>query len=171
MAFDFAARPPEVNSTLMYSGSGAGPMMAASSAFSALSSELSSNAASYESVVSQLSSEWQGPSASAMAAAAQPYIEWLTTTSGQLQEAATQATASAAAYEAAFAAMIPPPVIAANRATLAALVATNFLGINTPAIMATEALYAEMWVQDAVTMYTYQAASAAAAALSPLTPG
>src|SRR6516162_7032581 len=108
MVFDFAARPPEVNSGLMYAGAGAGPMIAASSAFSALSSELGSNAASYESVISQLGAEWQGPSATAMAAAAQPYIDWLTTTSGQLQEAATQATASAAAYEAAFAAMIPP---------------------------------------------------------------
>ncbi len=54
-------------------------------------------------------------------------------------------------------------MIAANRSLLATLVATNFLGINTPAIMATEAQYLEMWVQDAVTMATYQAAAAAAA--------
>ena len=67
-------------------------MMAASSAFSNLSSELSSNAASYESVISQLTgSEWTGPSSEAMAASAQPYITWLTTTSAQLQEAATKA--------------------------------------------------------------------------------
>ena len=65
---------------------------------------------------------------------------------------------------------MPPPLIAANRATLAALVATNFLGINTPAIMATEAHYAEMWVQDATAMATYQADAAVAALLEPLTP-
>jgi PPE-repeat protein len=170
MVFDFAARPPEINSALMYAGAGAGPMMAASSSFSALSSELSSNAASYESVISQLGSEWQGPSATAMAASAQPYIDWLTTTSGQMQEAATQATASAAAYEAAFAAMIPPPVIAANRATLAILVATNILGQNTPAIAANEATYGEFWAQDAAAMYGYAGAASAAATLSPLTP-
>ena len=52
MAFDFAARPPEVNSTMMYSGAGAGPMMAAASTFGTLSSELSTNAAAYESVIS-----------------------------------------------------------------------------------------------------------------------
>ena len=171
MVFDFAARPPEVNSALIYSGAGVGPLTAASSAFSTLSSELSSNAAAYESVISQLSgSEWQGPSSEAMAASAQPYISWLTTTSGQLQQAATQAIASAAAYETAFAASIPPPVIAANRAALAVLVATNFLGINTPAIAANEALYAEFWAQDAAAMYGYAGASAAAATLSPLTP-
>jgi PPE-repeat protein len=171
MVFDFAARPPEVNSALIYSGAGVGPLTAASSAFSTLSSELSSNAAAYESVISQLSgSEWQGPSSEAMAASAQPYIAWLTNTSGQLQQAATQAIASAAAYETAFAASIPPPVIAANRAALAVLVATNFLGINTPAIAANEALYAEFWAQDAAAMYGYAGASAAAATLSPLTP-
>ena len=171
MVFDFAARPPEVNSALIYSGAGAGPLMAASSAFNNLSSELSSNAASYESVISQLTgSEWQGPSSQAMAASAQPYIGWLNTTSGQLREAATQAMASAAAYETAFSASIPPPVIAANRATLAALVATNILGQNTPAIAANEALYGEFWAQDAAAMFGYAGTSAAAATLSPLTP-
>src|ERR1700744_1680575 len=171
MVFDFAARPPEINSALIYSGAGVGPLTAASSAVSTLSSELSSNAAAYESVISQLSgSEGQGPSSEAMPASAQPYIAWLTTTSGQLQQAATQAIASAAAYETAFAASIPPPVIAANRAALAVLVATNFLGINTPAIAANEALYAEFWAQDAAAMYGYAGASAAAATLSPLTP-
>jgi PPE-repeat protein len=171
VVFDFAARPPEVNSALIYAGAGVGPLTAASSAFGTLSAELSTNAAAYESVISQLTgSEWQGPSSEAMAASAQPYISWLTTTSGQLQQASAQAIASAAAYEAAFAASIPPPAIAANRAALAVLVATNFLGINTPAIAANEALYAEFWAQDAAAMYGYAAASAAAAALSPLTP-
>jgi PPE-repeat protein len=172
MVFDFAARPPEINSALIYSGAGAGPLMAASSAFNNLSSELSSNAASYESVISQLTgSEWQGPSSEAMAAAAQPYITWLGTTSAQLREAATQATASAAAYEAAFSASIPPPVILANRTALATLVATNILGQNTPAIAANEALYGEFWAQDAAAMYGYaSSASAASATLTPLTP-
>ncbi|KAA8964276.1 PPE family protein [Mycobacterium sp.] len=171
MIFDFAARPPEVNSALMYSGAGAGPLMAASSAFNTLSAELSSNAASYESVISQLvGSEWHGPSAQAMAAAAQPFIGWLHTTSAQLRQAALQAAASAAAYEAAFAATIPPVVIAANRAELAVLIATNFLGQNTPAIAANEAAYAEFWAQDAAAMYGYAAASAAAETLSPLSP-
>ena len=111
-----------------------------------------------------------GGGSTAAAAAAQPYVAWLTTTAAAAEQAGAQAAASAAAYEAAFTGVVPPPVIAANRTLLQALVATNFLGINTPAIMATEAHYAEMWVQDAVTMNTYQVASMAAAALQPLTP-
>ncbi|OBI17476.1 hypothetical protein A5712_23835 [Mycobacterium sp. E2327] len=171
MVLDFAALPPEINSGLMYTGAGSGPLMAASAAWSNLAAELSTTATSWESIIGTLTGEqWTGAGSAAAAAAAQPYVSWLTTTAAAAEQAGAQASASAAAYEAAFTATVPPPVIAANRAQLAALVATNFLGINTPAIMATEALYAEMWVQDAIAMYTYSAASAASGVLQPLTP-
>ena len=78
-----------------------------------------------------------------------------------------QARAAAAAFEAAFAMTVPPPVIAANRVSLMTLIATNFFGQNTSAIMATEAQYGEMWAQDAAAMYGYAAASAAATVLKP----
>lgn len=167
----FAAFPPEVNSGLMYAGAGAGPLMAAATAWNNLAAEISTTATQYESIITSLTTEqWTGSGSAAAAAAAQPYVSWLTSTAAAAEQAGIQATASAAAYEAAFAATVPPPLIAANRATLAALVATNFLGINTPAIMATEAHYAEMWVQDATAMATYQADAAVAALLEPLTP-
>jgi PPE-repeat protein len=90
-------------------------------------------------------------------------------TAGQAEETGAQAKAAVAAYEAAFAMTVPPPVIATNRALLMALIATNFFGQNTPAIMATEAAYVEMWAQDAAAMYGYQAAAQAASVLSPFT--
>jgi len=64
---------------------------------------------------------------------------------------------------------VPPPIIEANRSLLAALVATNVLGQNTPAIAATEALYAEMWAQDATAMYGYAGTSATASQVTPFT--
>jgi PPE-repeat protein len=168
---DFGALPPEINSGRMYAGPGAGPMMAAASAWNTLATELSSTAAGYESVITELTGEqWLGPASASMAVAVQPYVAWMSVTAAHAQHAATQATASAAAFETAFAMTVPPPVIAANRAQLAALVATNFLGINTPAIMATEAHYAEMWAQDAAAMYGYAASSASAGTLTPMTP-
>jgi PPE-repeat protein len=60
-------------------------------------------------------------------------------------------------------------VIATNRALLMTLIATNFLGQNTPAIAATEAQYAEMWAQDAAAMYAYAASSATASQLTAFT--
>jgi PPE-repeat protein len=104
-----------------------------------------------------------------MAAAAAPYVTWLSATGDQAQQAAVQAAAAASAYESAFAATVPPPLIDANRSLLTALVATNVLGQNTPAIAETEALYAQMWAQDAAAMYGYAGASSVAAQVDPFT--
>ena len=165
---DFAQLPPEINSALMYSGPGPGPMLAAAAAWEGLAAELQITASSYQAVIVGLTDgPWQGPSAAAMVAAAEPQRAWLSGTAGQAEQAASQAVAAAGAYEAAFAQTVPPPEIAANRALLMALVATNFLGQHTAAIAATEAQYAEMWAQDAGAMYGYAGASAAASTLPP----
>jgi len=166
---DFAALPPEINSGRMYAGAGPGPLLAAASAWDGLAAELSTAASSYGSVLSSLTGGWSGPSAATMAAAAEPYVSWMNITAAHAELSATQARAAAAAYEAAFAATVPPPVIAANRAQLATLVATNFLGQNTAAIAATEIHYAEMWAQDAGAMYSYAGSSAAATQLTTFT--
>jgi PPE-repeat protein len=168
---DFAALPPEINSGRMYAGAGSGPMLAAATAWDGSAAELNSAAASYRSVVSGLTGgPWLGPTSMSMAAAAAPYLAWMSTTAEQANQAANQARSAAAAYEAAFAATVPPAVIAENRALLMSLVATNILGQNTPAIAATEAHYAEMWAQDTTAMYGYAGASAAASTLTPFTP-
>jgi PPE-repeat protein len=110
---------------------------------------------------------WRGPAASSMAAAAAQYVTWVTSLAAQAEQTAGQAKAAAAAFEAAFAMTVPPAVVAANRAQLATLVATNVLGQNNPAIAVTDALYGEMWSQDAAAMYGYAGSSAAAATVSP----
>jgi PPE-repeat protein len=165
---DFGIYPPEINSGRLYTGPGSGPMLAAAQAWEALADELYTAAGSYQSVVSGLTARaWSGPSSASMAAAATSYAIWLSATAAQAGETAVQAKAAVAAYEAAFASTVPPPAIAANRSLLMALVATNFLGQNTPAIAAAEAQYAEMWAQDATAMYGYAGSSASATALTP----
>jgi PPE-repeat protein len=165
---DFGLLPPEVNSGRMYSGPGPGPLLAASEAWDSLASELGFAATGYGSALAELTSNsWVGPTSAAMISAATPYIDWMTTTAAQAEETANHARAAVAAYEAAFTMTVPPPVIAANRALLAALVATNFFGQNAPAIFATEALYAAMWAQDAAAMYGYAGASQVAMAVTP----
>jgi PPE-repeat protein len=165
---DFAALPPEINSARMYSGAGSAPMLAAGAAWSQLADEMRLAAASYSSVVSSLTgSSWQGPASTSMADAAAPYAAWMNTTAAQAEQTAAQAQAAVTAYESAFSMTVPPAVVAANRAQLASLVATNILGQNTPAIAATEALYGEMWAQDAAAMYGYAGSSAAASTVTP----
>jgi PPE-repeat protein len=168
---DFGALPPEINSARMYAGPGSAPMLTAAAAWDGLAEDLYSTAGSYGAVISGLTGDaWLGPSSVSMAGAAATYVAWLTGTAGQAEQAGNQARAAAAAYHTAFAMTVPPPVVAANRSLLAALVATNFLGQNTPAIAATEAHYAEMWAQDAVAMYGYAGSAASATQLTPFTP-
>ncbi|MGH3553754.1 MAG: PPE family protein [Mycobacterium sp.] len=168
IAMDFGALPPEINSARIYSGPGSAPMLTAAAAWNALAAELRSTATSYQAVTSGLTSEgWRGSAATSMAAAAAPYGVWMNATAAQAEQTANQATAAAGAYETALAATVPPPVIAANRAQLMSLIATNVLGQNTPAIAATEVQYGEMWAQDAVAMYGYAGSSAAASRVTP----
>jgi PPE-repeat protein len=167
---DFAALPPEINSARMFAGPGSGPMLAAAVAWDDIATELHSAAASYVSVVNELTSgPWLGPTSASMAAAAAAHVQWFTLTAGEAEQTATQARAAAGAYEAAFAMTVAPPVIAANRALLMSLLATNLFAQNSAAIATTEAQYSEMWAQDAVAMYSYAAASASAARLAPFT--
>ncbi|AEF36532.1 MULTISPECIES: PPE family protein [Mycobacteriaceae] len=167
---DFAALPPEVNSGRMYAGPGSGSLVAASAAWTELAAELHTAAASYRAVVTELTSgAWLGVSSTKMAAAAAPYATWLTATAEQAELTGAQAMAAATAHSSAFAMTVPPPAIAANRAQLATLVATNFFGQNAPAIAATEALYGEMWAQDAAAMYGYAAAAEVASEMVPFT--
>lgn len=167
---DYGLLPPEVNSARMYAGPGPGTMLDAAAAWDGLAAELRSTAESYSSTISGLTAAWEGPSSANMAAAAAPYAAWLTTTAAQAEQTANQARVAAAAYSAAFDATVPPPVVAANRAELESLIATNVLGQNTAAIAANEAQYARMWAQDSAAMYGYAAQSATASELTPFDP-
>jgi PPE-repeat protein len=169
LTMDFGALPPEINSGRMYSGPGSAPMRTASAAWNLLAAELQSAATQYQSTIDVLDDEWLGPTSATMAAAVDPYIAWMTTTGAQAEQTAAQASDAASAYEAAFAMTVPPLEVAANRAQLAMLVATNVIGQNTPAIAANEAMYAAMWAQDAAAMYGYAGSSAAASAVKPFT--
>lgn len=97
------------------------------------------------------------------------YVAWMRTTAVQAEQAAVSARAAAGAYEAAFAATVPPPLIEANRAQLVQAVSTNVLGQNTPLIVQLETQYAEMWAQDATAMYGYAGQAAPVTQVTPFT--
>ncbi|GFG87599.1 PPE family protein [Mycolicibacter algericus] len=167
MYLDYSVLPPEINSGRIYAGPGSGSMLTAAAEWEQLAAELHTAAAGYDSVTSGLAAgSWAGPAAAAMAAAAQPYVAWLRGTGAQAEQTSRQAAAAAEAYVTALAAVVPPPVIAANRVLLNGLVATNFFGQNSPAIGEAERQYAEMWAQDAAAMYRYASSSAAASTLT-----
>jgi PPE-repeat protein len=160
--------PPEINSSLMFAGAGPGPLLAAASAWDGLASDLSGAASSFDSVISELTSGlWTGPASLSMVAAASPYVAWLNAAAAQAEAASAQALVAATAFETAQAATVLPATVTANRVTLMTLIATNFLGQNTPAIAMTELQYLEMWAQDVAAMVGYHAGAMSVAATLP----
>lgn len=161
---DFAILPPEVNSAQIFGGAGSGPLFAAAAAWDGLGAELSAAAASFDSLISGLvTGPWTGAASAAMAATAAGYLGWLSTSAVVADGAAAQARAAATAFEAAQAATVHPALVEGNRLQFLALVATNFLGVNTPAIAAAELEYVEMWAQDVAAMIAYSAQALSAA--------
>jgi PPE-repeat protein len=164
---NFATLPPEINSGRMYDGPGSGTMTEAVTAWDGLAIRLSTAVADYRAVTSKLAALWECPASRAMTHAATLHIDWLNAAAAQAEHAATQAAAAVSAHETALAAVVPPPVIDANRALRRSLATTNCLGQASPAIADTDADYEQMWAQDADAMYAYAGASAAASMMKP----
>jgi PPE-repeat protein len=165
---DFYLLPPEINSARIVAGPGAAPMFAASLAWRGIAEQLRSAAASHRATIRTLIDvAWQGPSSTAMAAAAASQVLWMDATATGAEQTATAAASAAAAYQTALTESVRPEAITANRTRLAALVASNLLGQNAPAIAATNIEYEQMWAQDIVAMSSYAQTSLATTQLTP----
>jgi PPE-repeat protein len=164
---DFWA-PPEITSALIHSGPGPGSLLTAANAWRQLAIELGQTAAGYSSTVAGI--PWHGPSATAMTLSTLPYIAWLHATAGQAAQMSMAATTMASSFVATQTAVVHPSVVTANRTQLAQLVATNFFGVNFPAIAATEVQYMQMWAGNTTAMLGYQATSIQTMAMPTFTP-
>lgn len=154
--------PPEVTSTLIHTGPGAGSLIEAAGAWQRLAVELENSVSTYASTLSSLIESWDGPSAMAMLQSIQPYLLWLRETAQQSAQMAASAEAAASAFTSVRSTVVPPSVVTANRTRLLQLLATNRFGTNTAAIAQTENEYQTMWANNSAAMSRYQATTSQA---------
>jgi PPE-repeat protein len=169
---DWAATPPEGNAYALLTGDHAASTTAAAAALQALADALASEGAMMgTTTVGTAAAGWQGAGGVSMLGSSAEYIAALELLMAWVQDASQAAAGIAEAYQTAFTTMIPGPVCDSNRVAQAGLVATNFMGFNTPGIIALDTEYfGHMWTNNAAVMAAYELAVTGLLALLALPP-
>lgn len=146
--------------------------MAASAELAALASAIIAMLGGDQAVAAALGFAWPAPTGDMAVLANVPHLLWQATSAMMLAEHAAKIAETGTAFETLKAATPTPVEVETNQVTHGVLQATNFLGINTPAIVANRAQYlGDYWVRSASNKYAYGAASAAGVqAIEPLPP-
>lgn len=158
-AAQWFSTPPEVNASELMAGDHMASTLKAAAGFESLAALFAAEGISMATTATTTAAGgWQGLGGMAMTGTALTYSTALELLVAWLQTAATAGFAVAEAYAAASAAMIPAPVCTTNRVEQAEAVATNFLGIRTPEIIALDTEYfGHFWTNNAALMSTYEA--------------
>lgn len=143
------ALPPEVNSSLVHGGAGPFSLEQAAVAFAEAAATDTANAETLLGIIEAVRSQWDGDTADQYAAALQPLVVWFQSLAANGAASAEQVQAAAASITEAIATSPHPVQVTTNRTTWGALAATNFFGVNSPAMGVLDGHYLEMWFQAA----------------------
>ncbi|MDF0531144.1 PPE family protein [Tsukamurella sp. 8F] len=168
------AYPPERNSAAFWNGTGAGTLLKTAAGLIATGAGYEGLAADMGVNTGAVQAAWQSVAGSATVPPALGRAAWYAVAGGLMQAHGGALTGLGTTWEALRAATPTPAEVAANRTTESNLVAHNFLGFLTPAIMANDAVYTgRMWVPSAANMMTYNTMAAGtlgSIASSPVPP-
>lgn len=156
--------PPDITSPKLWTGLGAGTIIAAGAALDVLAATLTSTGAAGLAVNTTQAIAWAGMTGEMAAASQMPHLAWEPTVGGLLTAAGQQMKLAGEAFEEARLATPTPAEIAGNQAEHVALQQANIpaMGMLTPFIIRNRGTYfGDYWVRTATNMYTYMAKSGA----------
>lgn len=153
---DAAIYPPEVTYQIMSTGDQGASLLDAAAGHQTVADMLIAEMTAMGfNTTSTAMVAWQGIGGAAMEMTAGQFIAMCEAVSAWCQVGSLQAAAVAEAHGMALAQMVPAEVCLENRTELATLVATNFLGVNTPAIGVNQATYTSYWITNATQRSAY----------------
>lgn len=157
-AGSWSAMPPEVNAGQLMLGDQGASIEAAAIAYDVLAAALMAEAAQMAATTGTAAANgFIGAGGAAMTATAIPYIAALEALAAWVEQSAASAAAILQAYLTAKAAMVQVPVCETNRFSQQGLVYTNIIGQNTPAIIALDMEYFDLfWPLNASNMGGYE---------------
>lgn len=148
------AYPPEMNVTRIV-GPGPAPWLAAAAIWAFQAAEATAAQGTFQAQNGVQVANLDGATSNSVAATVPAFSAWLADLTAEASRSALEHYEVAQSYTASFAAMVPLPVIAANRATAAAGHAATAVGAVNPAGVAADAEYARYTIQNAAAMETY----------------
>ncbi|OAT69315.1 hypothetical protein AWB85_21355 [Mycobacteroides immunogenum] len=165
------AAPPEVHSTLLNFGPGAGLVAQGGLSWGTHTAMYTTAATELTEILHEAGVNYAGPSAAKFIAAHGPMLTWIGMVIAKSTVAAEAHTTVTAEYEAAQLAMPTMPELLTNHFVHGVLVGTNFFGVNTIPIGLNEADYDRMWILAANVMTGWDAGSTGAVdSIPPSTP-
>ena len=148
------AYPPEMNVTRIV-GPGPAPWLAAAAIWAFQAAEATAAQGTFQAQNGVQVANLDGATSNSVAATVPAFSAWLADLTAEASRSALEHYEVAQSYTASFAAMVPLPVIVANRATAAAGHAATAVGAVNPAGVAADAEYARYTIQNAAAMEAY----------------
>ncbi|SHU64868.1 PPE protein [Mycobacteroides abscessus subsp. abscessus] len=153
--------PPEIITGRLMSGAGPAPMLEAATAYGTAAAAYELAGTRYMMHLAILQQNWQGVTSMKVAAVLLRRVMWYQAAKALLVIAAGRSTTQAALFTTAYSSMVTMAEIVQNRITHDTAVATNFLGMTTPIINATEAQYISMAIRNTMIQQAYLAGTIA----------
>ncbi|MHD0294456.1 PPE family protein [Rhodococcus qingshengii] len=162
--------PPEINAGRYDAGAGPLAWVAAATEWGLMAAMVAETQAALGLQVGSITGQWSGVAPIKMSAATMPFATWLNEMAGVAALNVERSVGVVNAYMTGRAAMVPLPVIVANRVAARTAQVLGAMGAVNTEMVRLEIEYAAFWTHNSSTMTVYDTAVQAATTPTPVPP-